>query len=174
MDRTRRPDASEHDTYYAGYIGRVPDGDIVDTLAALEESTAAFLVTVPAESEHHRYREGAWSVREALGHMVDTERVFGFRALWFARGAPGDLPGMDQEVFAKTADADDRALADLAAEFRALRESHVRFFRALPPEAWDRSGIASDVPVTVRALAWIMAGHELHHLALYRERYGLG
>ena len=174
MDRARRPEASEHDAYYAGYIERVPDGDIVRTLAAQAAATEAFLGGVPANAEGHRYRDGAWSVREVVGHLVDAERVFGYRALWFARGAPGALPGMDQETFARSADADGRPLADLAAEYRALRDSHVRFFDALSGDAWERSGVASDCPVTVRALAWILAGHELHHMALFRERYGLG
>lgn len=169
----RRPHESEYDDYYGTYIGHVPDGDIVDSLARQADSTHAFLTDVPEDREQHRYREGAWSVREVMGHLIDAERVFASRALWFAREAPGALPGMDQNAFARTAGAETRSLSDLAEEFRDLRRSHVHFFRGLPAEAWERTGIASDVRFTVRSLAWILAGHELHHVSILRDRYGL-
>lgn len=170
----RRPERSEYHEYYETYIGRVPHAPIVDTLARQAAETHSFLRAVPPERETYRYRAGAWSVREVVGHLIDAERVFGYRALWFARGAPGALPGMDQDVFAQAAAADTRPLVALADEFRDLRQSHVPFFRALPEAAWDRTGIASENSVSVRALAWILAGHELHHCTLLRERYGLG
>ncbi|MCA9737126.1 MAG: DinB family protein [Gemmatimonadota bacterium] len=167
-----RPGPDEYNPYYARYVELVPDGDIVTTLASqIEETDAVVRAFIPGR-EDFRYEPGKWSVRESLGHVVDTERVFGFRALWFARGAAESQPGMDQDLWVAGSNAGERALDDLLSEWRAVRASTVALFRSLDPEAGQRSGVASGYPVTVRALAWITAGHELHHRALFRERYG--
>lgn len=169
--RDRRPAPDEHDPYYSTYVDKVPDGDVVVTLRSEGEAMLALLGTVPAELESHRYAPGKWSIREAVGHVVDTERLFSFRALHIARADPAPLPGMDQEVWAGASNAGERPLASLAGELAAVREATVHLFESLDGEAWERRGVASGLAVSVRALAWIIAGHEIHHRRVIEERY---
>ena len=129
------------------------------------------LASVPAEREEFRYAPGKWSVREVVGHLMDTERVFAFRSLWIARAAEGGLPSMDQDEWGGTSNASGRFLADLTAEWRALRRSNVQLFRSFDEEAWMRTGMASGLEFRVRAFPWIIAGHELHHCALLKSEY---
>ncbi|HSW30643.1 MAG TPA: DinB family protein [Longimicrobiales bacterium] len=166
-----RPDVAEYNPYYARYIALVPEGDVVDTLAREMEATQALLASVPAEREEYRYAPGKWSVREVVGHLVDTERLFAFRALWFARGAGGELAGMDQDAWARVSSAGARPLAELAEEWRALRSANVLMFGSFTPEDGARRGVASGFEVTVRALPWMIAGHELYHRARIRSDY---
>ncbi len=166
-----RPEAGEYNEYYARYIALVPEGDIVETLAREMEATQALLASLPAEREEYRYAPGKWSVREVVGHLVDTERVFAFRALWIARGAGGELAGMDQDAWARASTAHLRPLAELAEEWRALRRANVLMFGSFTPEDGIRRGIASGYEVTVRALAWMIGGHELYHRAMIRSHY---
>ena len=119
----------------------------------------------------HRYEPGKWSVREVVGHVSDCERLFLARAFWFARGFSSALPSFDQETCASSAQADGVAWADHLDDFRSIRLATLSFFRNLPPDAWTRGGVASDNPFTVRALAYLAAGHVEHHLAILRERY---
>jgi uncharacterized damage-inducible protein DinB len=166
-----RPQPNEAASYYSKYIDRVASDDIVDVLATQYEETSAFLSEISEEQSLHRYAPGKWSMRELLGHVNDTERVFTFRALWFARGFHDPLPSYDQEIAVAAAESDKVSWASHVDEFRAIRSATLDFFRSLPAEAWLRSGIASDNSVTVRALAYIVAGHLSHHLAILRERY---
>ena len=168
-----RPEPTEHDPYYAKYIAQVPDGNVVDLLAAQVEDTAGMLAAVPPARESFRYAPGKWSVREVVGHVIDAERVFASRALWFARSAEGALPSMDQDAWVAVSNAGGRALADLIAELRATRASTVALLRSFDDEAGLRRGVASGNEITVRSLAWIIAGHERHHQALLRRDYGL-
>lgn len=170
-DALGRPDVGEYNEYYARYIALVPDGDIVQTLEREMEATQALLASVPAEREEYRYAPGKWSLREVVGHLVDTERLFAFRALTFARGGGGELPGMDQEVWARASTAHRRPLAELVEEWRSLRRANVLMFGAFTPEDGARVGVASGYQVTVRALPWMIAGHELYHRALIRRDY---
>jgi uncharacterized damage-inducible protein DinB len=170
-DALGRPDVGEYNEYYARYIALVPEGDIVQTLAREMEDTQALLASVPAGREEFRYAPGKWSLREVVGHLVDTERLFAFRALWFARGAGGELAGMDQEAWARASTAGSRPLAELAEEWRTLRRANVLMFGAFTPEDGGRRGVASGHEVTVRALAWMIAGHELYHRGLIRRDY---
>jgi hypothetical protein len=135
------------------------------------EETSAFLSGVSEEKSLHRYAPDKWSMRELMSHVNDTERVFASRALWFARGFQEPLPSFDQNVCVENSDADKVSWASHIEEFRAVRLATLAFFRNLPEEAWDRSGIASDNPFTVRALAYITAGHASHHIGVIRERY---
>jgi hypothetical protein len=132
----------------------------------------ALIRSIPEGRADHRYAPDKWSIRQVFHHVIDTERVFGFRAFWFARGGGAELPSFEQDDFIKGVPAR-QPLASLAAEFDHLRQSHIDFFRALEPEAWRRSGIASGNPFTVRALAAIIVGHSRHHAAVLRERYGV-
>jgi len=166
-----RPLVGECNEYYRKYIDMVADGDIVATLAREMVETQAVLASVPADKEEFRYAEGKWSLREVVGHLIDVERLFAFRTLWFARGAEGDLSGMDQEAWATSSGAAVRPLADLAREWAALREANVLMLGALSAEDGARTGVASGFQVTVRALPWMMAGHELYHRMLIRRDY---
>jgi hypothetical protein len=126
---------------------------------------------VSEEQSLHRYAPDKWSIRQVLGHLNDTERLFVFRALWFARGFDTPLPSFDQNVAMRASGADQRSWASHVEEFRAVRSSTLTFFDQLPADAWQRRGIASDNPFTVRALAFIAAGHVAHHIRILRERY---
>jgi len=168
-----RPARDEAADYYWTYIDNVAGSDV---LAAMERQTAAFsalLGRVSEDASLARYAPGKWSVREAVGHINDTERVFAHRAFWFARRLGAELASMDQDVCASHAGSDAVALAALAEEFLAVRAATMTLVKALPAEAWDRRGVASGNPVSVRALVWIICGHVEHHLGVLRERYGL-
>jgi len=171
---TPRPDPSEFAPYYATYVSLVPDGDIAERLAAQLEESVAQLGSVPAQRERYRYAEGKWSIREALGHVIETERMFIGRALWIARTPGIELPGMDQDAWIVTGEHDERTLASHLEEWRAVRASTLALLEGLPASALARRGVASGVTFSVRAFFWIVAGHELHHRALFRDRYGVG
>jgi hypothetical protein len=171
LTRADRPGPDEAAEYYLKYIDLVPDGDICATLTAQLSETLTLLERVPAERVDYRYAPGKWSTRELLSHLNDTERVFAFRAFWFARGFDTALPSFDQDVAVKHAGADGRPWSSHVDEFAAIRTSTLHCLRALAPDAWLRRGIASGNPVTVRALAFIAAGHVRHHMSILRERY---
>ena len=166
-----RPQPNEAASSYSTYINRVTSDDIVTVLATQLDETVAFLSAISEEQSLHRYASDKWSMRELLGHVNDSERVFMFRAMWFARGFQDPLPSFDQEVGFKAAESDKVSWASHIDEFRAIRSATLAFFRHLPEDAWLRSGIASDSSVTVRALAYIVAGHLSHHANVLRERY---
>ncbi len=166
-----RPEPQEAAPYYFRYIDRVQSEDVLGVLEAQLDEMLALLGGVTEERSLHRYAPDKWSLREVLNHVTDCERVFLFRALWFARGFDTPLPGFDQDVAAPKARADEVSWARHMEEFRSVRLATLAFFRNLPAEAWARSGIASDNPFTVRALAYITAGHTAHHAVILRERY---
>lgn len=165
-----RPQRGEAVPYYFGYIDLVPDGDICTVLAAQLPETLALLESIPDARHDYRYAPDKWSIREVLTHLNDTERLFAFRAFWFARGFDLALPSFDQMVAQRHAPKGE-TWRDHLDEFRALRTSTVHLFRNLPDEAWERRGIASDNPFSVRALAYLAAGHVIHHMRIVRERY---
>ena len=165
------PDRTEAAEYYFTYIDQVPPGDILGVLESQLTSTVALLSGVSEEQSLHRYAPGKWSLREVVSHLNDTERLFVFRALWFARGFDSPLPSFDQDVAIGSAAADARAWNSHVEEFRSVRASTLTFFRDLPAGAWIRRGTASGNPFTVRALAYIVAGHTIHHEKSIRERY---
>lgn len=171
--RKSHPDPTEHAPYYGKYIALVPDGDIVGMLRSQIESTVDLLRGVPGDREQHRYAEGKWSVREVVGHLCDAERIFCYRALRFARGDATPLQGFDENAYAANATYDDRRLSTVVEEFAAVRAASIAFFDSLTDEEWQRRGSANSQEVSVRALAWIIAGHERHHVSLLRERYGI-
>jgi uncharacterized damage-inducible protein DinB len=167
----RRPERSEFAEYYSTYVDKVPDGDIRQILESQSADVPRLLEAIPESQADYRYAAGKWSIREVLAHLNDCERLFVFRAFWFARGFAGPLPSFDQNLAMTGAAADSRSWANHIEEFRAVRAATLTLFRNLPTEAWDRRGVASDNPVTVRALAYITAGHVAHHVALLNERY---
>ncbi|HWM91702.1 MAG TPA: DinB family protein [Thermoanaerobaculia bacterium] len=165
------PEPNEAALYYFKYIGRVQSDDVVSVLETQLNEISAFLKGISEEKSLHRYAPDKWSIRQVLNHVTDTERVFLFRALWFARGFDSPLPSFDEKVSSSAARADEVSWDRHVEEFRAARLATLTFFRNLPAEAWMRSGIASDNPFTVRALAYVAAGHALHHMAIVQERY---
>jgi hypothetical protein len=167
----KRPEATEYADYYANYIARVPGSDI---LSVLESQRLQMLQLFAGRSERDgsfRYAPGKWSVKEVLGHITDTERIFTYRALRIARGDQTPLPGFEQDDFVKNGAFGQRTLASLAEEFGLVRSASVALFRSFPEEAWSRNGVASEKEVTVRALAFITAGHQMHHRIILEERY---
>ena len=165
-----RPEAGEYAEYYERYVSRVPEENLVAALESDRADMLSRLRSIPPGRSGHRYAPGKWSIREVVQHVVDTERVFGFRAFWFARRSGSPLPSFDQDEAMKSVPAA-AVLADLISELDHLRKSHILFFQALEPEAWTHSGVASGNPFSVRALAAIIAGHSRHHAAILQERY---
>jgi hypothetical protein len=165
------PDRSEAAEYYFTYIDQVAAGDINATLEQQASETLALLRGVSEERSLHRYAPDKWSMREVMSHVNDTERVFLYRALWFARGFDSPLPSYDQNIAIAGAGANARSWQSHLDEFQHIRAASLAFFRGLPAEAWTRRGIASGNPFTVRALAYITAGHVTHHVTILKERY---
>jgi hypothetical protein len=169
--REKKPEASEHLPYYGRYISLVPEGDVLTTLERQLRESQSILSAIPAAVGSYRYAPDKWSVNEMIGHMIDTERIFSVRALRFSRGDTSPLPGFEQDDYVRNASFDSYPLSELAAEFETVRRSTLFLFRHLTEDAWMRKGVASNAEITVRALAFIIAGHELHHREVLRTRY---
>ena len=168
---TTRPSQGEFNEFYAGYINEAPDGDILQTLATQGDDTHRLLSGLSDEQAMHRYADGKWSVKEVALHLADAERVFGYRALSFSRADEGPLPGFDENSWAPESHADGRRIHDSAGELTSARQANLRFFAGVDEEQWLRRGSASGNPFSVRALAWIIAGHQAHHIRVLKERY---
>jgi hypothetical protein len=166
-----RPEANEAAPYYFTYIDRITSDDILSVLDGQLEKVLPLLRGISEEKSMYRYAADKWSIRQVLSHINDCERMFLFRALWFARGFDSPLPSFDQNIAIAGADADKIPLERHIQEFQAIRASTLLFFRHLPADAWMRTGIASGNPFTVRALSYIAAGQAEHHVAILRERY---
>lgn len=166
-----RPEAREYLDYFGRYIDRVPGGDGLAALEGQMDGTLALLRGVSEADSLRRYEAGKWSLRELVGHVADAERVFAYRALRFARGDATPLPGFDQDPWIAHANFDARSWPDLLDELATVRRASVLLFRGLEPAAWERQGTASGGPLSVRALAFIIAGHELHHVNVVRTKY---
>ena len=168
---TRQPEPSECKSWYQRYIDRVPETDIVAALDEQCAATDAYLRTIPASRHDHRYAPDKWTIREVVGHVLDTERIFGFRLLTFARGDAARLSTADQDLYVRTGEFGRWPLESLIEQLKLVRQSHVLMIRQFPDAAWDRTGIMGDTPTTVRAIAFIMLGHERHHLAMIKTTY---
>lgn len=169
----RRPEPAEYASFYAGYVAAVPDGDVIELLGTQATVLRTALAPLSPAQGGHRYAEGKWSVREVVGHCIDAERIFAYRALRIARGDATPLPGFDENDYVATAGSDARSMPELLAELDAVRAATIALFASLTPVAWSRVGVASGKEITVRALAFITAGHVAHHLRILRERYGV-
>lgn len=165
------PQTNEAATYYFPYINLARTDDIVSFLKDQQAELTPFLERITEEQSLHSYEPGKWSIRELWNHVNDGERIFLSRALWFARGFQDPLPSFDQEIAVAGANANDTPWAEHVEEFKTVRLATLSFFRKLQPEAWSRTGIASDNPFTVNALAYIIAGHAAHHVNVLKERY---
>ncbi len=165
------PGPTEYLSYYGKYISLVPKADILKTLENQNAETLRLLRGIPETQAHTRYAPGKWSIKELVGHVIDTERVFAYRALRFSRNDKTALPGFDQDPYIQFANYDACPLNELADEFAHVRQSTLYLFKHMSDEAWMRTGVASDAEVSVRALAYIIAGHELHHVHILRMKY---
>jgi hypothetical protein len=166
-----KPESSEYSGYAAKYVSLIPEGDI---LARLEQQRRDMVLLLSCRSEedgNFRYAPDKWSVKQVLGHINDTERIFTYRALRIARGDQTPLAGFEQDDYVRGAEAQSCLLSDLVEDFIAVRRATVSLFRNLPKAAWMRRGVANKNEVTVRALAYITAGHELHHANILRQKY---
>lgn len=168
-----RPEATEYAPYYGRYIDLVTEGDIVPALEKQTGETAKLLESIDEKRSAFRYAPDKWSIKQLVGHIADTERVFTYRALTIGRGDTVALPGFEQEDWMRNSDFDRWSFADLRENLAAVRRASLLLFRNLPQEAWMRTGTASGNPVSVRALAYMALGHERHHLRVLREKYGV-
>lgn len=166
-----KPAPTEHAPEFSKYVTLVAEGDIIQTLEQQIENSLSLLQTIPSDKGNFRYAPDKWSVKELLGHLIDSERIFSFRALHFARNDQTPLPGYEQNDYVREADFDRRNLTDMAEEFATVRRATIQLFRPLNETEWLRHGKANEIGVTVRALAYIIAGHELHHMGVLRSRY---
>lgn len=168
-----RPEASEFAPFYSTYIGSVPDGNIVELMRQEGRDLAKTFADIPDSKGGHRYAEGKWSVREVLGHMIDAERIFTYRLLRIARGDETPLASFDQDAYVRTSGAESRTVAHLVKEMLAVRDSTVLMLESLSPNAWSQRGTASEKTISVRALAYVAAGHSRHHMRILHESYGI-
>jgi hypothetical protein len=169
-----RPESDEIPSHYLGYIKRVPETDPVMVCASQIEETAALLRSLSDTDAMYRYGRGKWSIKEVVGHLADTERVMAYRALRIARGDATPLPSFDENAYVPVAKFDSRSLADLVGELRTVRAATLALLRTFDADAWRRRGTASGKPVSVRALGFMIPGHERHHVEILKTRYGVG
>jgi hypothetical protein len=168
-----RPNENEYAPYYQSYVAHVTEDEILPAMRSQIDALDVLLDRVPPERETFAYAEGKWTIRQIIGHLIDGERVFGYRALCIARGETQDLPGFDENEYMPNSPYEHIQLEDLLNEFRLVRLSTVAMLRTLDETAWTRMGIANGAPVSVRALAYIMVGHARHHMGVLRDRYGV-
>jgi uncharacterized damage-inducible protein DinB len=172
MDRIiTAPAATEYDGFFNNYIGNANTNDLLPALAASEEYIVNYMLSLKEPQLNHRYQPGKWSIKEMLVHMADTERIFAYRALRFARKDRTELPGFDENAYAEVSKADKRPITSILAEYAAVRQATIEQFKAFDEEMLGESGIASGKKVTVRALGFAILGHEIHHLNIIRQRY---
>jgi uncharacterized damage-inducible protein DinB len=165
-----RPQPDEYPAYAARYVDLVGNGPIIEILEYLQQMTYNFFLRIDPDKASYTYAEGKWTLKQVLGHMADTERVFAYRALVFSREA-AELPGFDQDVYMEKATFNERKLEDLAEEFRTVREASLYLLKSMTEEQTKQKGIASGNPVSVRGLAYMIAGHEVHHIKILKEKY---
>lgn len=170
----QKPEPGEYKPYYDRYISLVEDDDILGLLENQIAEIHALLGSLSAERSQYRYAEGKWSVRGVVDHLIDAERIFGYRALCISRGETHELPSFDENEYAAASDADRRDLGSLLDELAGARRSNLAMMRRFDDGAWTRIGTASSGPISPRALAFIIAGHQEHHVRILRERYGIG
>ena len=167
----KRPESTEYAEFYAGYVSKVPGTDAVSVLESQRLQMVQLFAARSERDGSFRYAPGKWTVKEVLGHITDTERIFTYRALRIARGDQTPLASFEQDDYVKNGGCGERTLAGLAEEFALVRAASIALFRSFPEAAWTRRGVASQKEVTVRALAFITAGHQIHHRLILEERY---
>lgn len=171
IHRSTRPSQDEYAPFYAGYVAAVPDGDVLATLSHSLEGALELLGSVSEEVAESAYAPGKWTLKEVVQHCTDAERIFAYRILRIGRGDTTDLPGWDEQTYAPASRANERTMQSLVEELRTVRDATLSLLRGLPVDAWTMRGRTNGMDVTVRGIAWITAGHLLHHLRIVRERY---
>jgi uncharacterized damage-inducible protein DinB len=166
-----RPKTGDYNPYYDRYISLIANDDIVGVLEEQRKTSEKFLKTFTEKQGNYSYADGKWTMKEVLGHVIDTERIMAFRALAFARNEKQSLPGFEQDDYVAESNFNKRSLVDLINEFRTLRESNINLFKGFDAEILNRRGTASGSEVTVLALIYIIAGHENHHMKILKEKY---
>ncbi len=167
----KRPDAKDYSEYYHNYVQHVPEGDILDILDKQADLLGRFFAGVNEEKSLYRYEEGKWSIREVVGHLLDVERIFSYRAFRFSRGDQTELPGFDENSYVPKGNYDQHDITELVEEFYLLRKATVSMFRGFDKKMWELSGKANGAAMSVRAVAWILAGHLIHHMKVIQSRY---
>ena len=170
----QRPTENEYAPAFQSYISHVTEDEILPAMRSQIDALDVLLDRVPPERETFAYAEGKWTIRQVIGHLIDGERVFGYRALCIARGETQNLPGFDENEYMVSAPYENVELEDLLSEFRLVRLSNIAMLRTLDETAWTRMGTANGSTVSVRALVYVMVGHLRHHMGVLRERYGVG
>ena len=168
-----RPEPTEYAPPFHTYVTQVPEGDVVSLLRIDGRELVDAIGRIPEARGGHRYGPDKWSIREVIGHLIDAERIFSYRALRIARGDQTPLPGFDENTYVAAAGSDDRTLVELTRELAAVRESTVLMLESFRDQFWARTGNANGAAMSVRALAYVLAGHPRHHLRILRERYGV-
>jgi len=166
-----KPESSTYGAYYQAYIQLVEEEELLSALNASVQNSNDFWSALTEEQGNFRYAEGKWSIKELLQHIIDTERIFSYRALAFARGETTALPGYDENAYTDNCLADSRILSDMVAELMTLRKSTILLFGSFSEEKLDAVGTASNNPLSARAAGFILVGHELHHIQVMKERY---
>ena len=166
-----RPEPSEYVEYYGTYIKLVPDGDISTILEQQINNTLELLKNLNEEQAMFRYAPGKWSLKQVIGHLIECERVFAYRAMCFARNDPTALPSFDQNFYVENSNTNAQTLTNILDEFKSLRTANVAMFKSFDDEIMKRSGTASGFNFSVRAKAYIIAGHELHHRNIIQDKY---
>lgn len=169
--RMMRPAENDYGPFYAEYVSLVPEDDVLSAIEKQSSETQRLLSSLDDARAMYRYAEGKWSVKEVIGHLTDAERVFGYRAMCIARGEQQSLPGFDENDYMVHANFDAWRLGDLAECYALVRRANIVMFRNLTEDAWARRGVANEHEITVRAIAYIIVGHERHHANVLRERY---
>ena len=168
-----KPKPGDYNPYYNGYISLIGDGDIIEVLEEQRKTSEKFLNTFTENQGNYSYADGKWTVKEVLGHVIDTEKIMAYRALAFARGEKQSLPGFEQDDYVAESNFNNRSLDDLINEFLTARDSNIILFKSFDEDILNRRGTASESEVTVLALIYIIAGHEIHHIKILRKKYGL-
>ena len=168
-----RPASNEYDSFFSGYVALVIESNVIEVLENQPTELEKIAALVPAQREQFRYAANKWSIREVFGHIIDCERVFGYRAFCISRGDMAPFPGFDESVYVGNSRYNDTRLADLVRSFETVRLGNLTFLKSLVDSDWKRKGTANNCPISVRGLAFIMAGHPRHHFKILRERYGV-
>ena len=174
MKKISRPGPTEYAPFYKGYVDKAPEGDILRILNLQKIGFSEFLYSIPDDKWTYRYAPEKFSIAEVLSHVIDAERIFSYRALRFARNDMNPLAGFDQNDYAPMSGADRRTKASIETEYLTVRNASIELFRTFDEKAWARIGTASDFKMSVRAIPFVIIGHELHHLDVLRERYLAG
>ncbi len=166
-----KPQPGEYAPFYKTYIDLAGTNNVIELLSGLRDSTFAFFNTLPPGKADYAYAENKWTIKQLLGHMIDAERIFAFRLLCFSRQDQNNMPGFDENSYVANAGFENRLLTHLAEEFKMVRSANLYLLKSLSEEQAILTGTANNYTISVRALAYIMAGHELHHLQIIKERY---